>query len=134
MMQGGSDLADDAANRSDGPSTSGSSGGPGGRADRTLDRTGNRIDNIKEHITDRDLDAARRELDGEIVARKPNGQPWDHVQEVRDAQGGLMNQISQLNKLLGDSGLSQAQRAEAERQLGEASRMLDRTEQFVPRP
>lgn len=45
-----------------------------------------------------------------------------------------MDQISQLNRLLGDSGLTSAQRAEAERKLGEASRMLDRTEQYVPRP
>lgn len=36
---------------------------------------------------------ARRELNGEVVARKPNGQPWDHVDEVRNAQRGLVNRV-----------------------------------------
>uniref|UniRef100_UPI002455AA06 polymorphic toxin type 28 domain-containing protein n=1 Tax=Nocardia brasiliensis TaxID=37326 RepID=UPI002455AA06 len=45
----------------------------------------------KEHLTERDLDAARRELNGEVVARKPDGTPWYHVREVRDAQNGLVN-------------------------------------------
>ncbi|QIS16923.1 hypothetical protein F5544_31010 [Nocardia arthritidis] len=28
---------------------------------------------MKEHLTDGDLDAARRELNGEVVAAKPDG-------------------------------------------------------------
>jgi hypothetical protein len=52
---------------------------PGGRT---------KTDNMKEHLTDRDLDAARRELNGEVVATKSNGVPWDHVDEVRNAQDG----------------------------------------------
>ena len=34
-----------------------------------------KTDRMKEHLTDRDLDAARRELNGEVVARKGNGTP-----------------------------------------------------------
>lgn len=55
-----------------------------------------KTDNMKEHLTDRDLDAARRELNSEVVATKSNGVPWDHVDEVRNAQDGLVNRIGQL--------------------------------------
>ncbi|HEX3590372.1 MAG TPA: polymorphic toxin type 28 domain-containing protein [Pseudonocardiaceae bacterium] len=48
-----------------------------------------KTDRLKEHLTDRDLDAARRELDGEVVATKSDGTPWDHVDEVQNAQRGL---------------------------------------------
>lgn len=47
------------------------------------------LDNIKEHTTNKDLDGARREPNGEIVKTKSDVMPWDHIQEVRDAQNGL---------------------------------------------
>jgi RHS repeat-associated protein len=97
------------------------------------DTGGTPTDRYKEHLTDRDLDAARRELNGEVVARKADGTPWDHVHEVRDAQNGLLNRINQINRRLGWPGLSSAERASLEGELGEASRMLDYSEQFVPR-
>nr|WP_234799916.1 polymorphic toxin type 28 domain-containing protein [Mycobacteroides abscessus] len=93
-----------------------------------------KTDRIKEHLTDKDLDAARRELNGEVVARKPDGTPWDHVQEVRDAQLGLVNRIEQLKRILGDSRTSGDAASAAQSELSEASRLLDRSEQFVPRP
>ncbi|UQU64316.1 polymorphic toxin type 28 domain-containing protein [Couchioplanes caeruleus] len=92
-----------------------------------------KTDNCKEHLTDRDLDAARRELNGEVVATKSTGKPWDHVNEVRNAQDGLVNRIGQLKRLLGDSRVSAADRAQYEAELSEASRLLDYSEQFVPR-
>lgn len=103
------------------------SGGSGGKS-------GTKTDRLKEHLTDRDLDAARRELKGEVVARKPNGQPWDHVDEVRNAQRGLLNRINQIKRQLSDSRLSGTDRSPLESELSEASRLLDRSEQFVPRP
>ncbi|SNY04720.1 putative T7SS-secreted protein [Paractinoplanes atraurantiacus] len=92
-----------------------------------------KTDRMKEHLTDRDLDAARRELNGEVVARKPSGQPWDHVDEVRNAQRGLTRRIDQLKRLLGDSRTTEAERAAYQSELSEASRLLDHSEQFVPR-
>jgi hypothetical protein len=92
-----------------------------------------KTDRIKEHLTEKDLDAARRELDGEVVARKPDGTPWDHVDEVRNAQRGLVNRIRQLKREVGDPHLSEAERADAQAELGEASRLLDHSEQYVPR-
>ena len=88
-------------------------------------QSGTKTDRLKEHLTDRDLDAARRELDGEVVATKSGGQPWDHVGEVRDAQRGLVNRIEQLKRMLGDSRLSEGAKADAQSELSEASRLLD---------
>lgn len=92
-----------------------------------------KTDRMKEHLTDRDLDAARRELNGEVVARKGNGTPWDHVNEVREAQNGLVNQINKLKRMLNDSRLSPEERPGVESELSEASKLLDYSEQWVPR-
>lgn len=96
-------------------------------------KAGTKTDRLKEHLTDRDLDAARRELDGEVVATKPDGTPWDHLDEVRNAQRGLANRIDQLKRQLGDSRISEADRSALQSELSEASRLLDHSEQFVPR-
>ena len=92
-----------------------------------------KTDRLKEHLTDADLDAARRERSGEVVARKSDGTPWDHVTEVREAQNGLLNQINRLQRRLGDSRLSPDERSAAESELSEASRLLDYSERWVPR-
>lgn len=97
-------------------------------------RVTTKTDRMKEHLTERDLDAARRELSGEVVARKPDGQPWDHVDEVRNAQRGLANRIEQLKRLVGDSRISDAERAAAQSELTEASRLLDHTKGYLPWP
>jgi hypothetical protein len=96
--------------------------------------SGTKTDRLKEHLTDRDLDAARRELDGEVIATKPDGTPWDHVDEVRNAQRGLVNRIGQLKRQLGDTRISAADKSALQSELSEASRLLDYSEQFVPRP
>ena len=93
-----------------------------------------KIDNISSHLTPRDLDAARRELRGEVVARKPDGTPWNHVSEVRDAQRGLLNIIDRTGKMLANPNLSAVEREALQGDLGRASRLLDHSEKFVPRP
>lgn len=92
-----------------------------------------KTDRLKEHLTDRDLDAARRELDGEVVATKSDGTPWDHVDEVRNTQRGLVNRIGQIKRQLSDSRISDADRAGLNDELSQASKLLDYSEQFVPR-
>nr|WP_239003922.1 polymorphic toxin type 28 domain-containing protein [Nocardia panacis] len=72
-------------------------------------------------------------MNGEVMARKPDGTPWDHVNEVKDAQNGLVKRIGQLNRKLSWPGLSEAERPLIEQELSEASRLLDYSEQFVPR-
>lgn len=93
-----------------------------------------KTDRIKQHATPRDLDAARRELGGEVVKRKPDGTPYDHVGEVRDAQRGLLNRIETIKQRLGYPGLTQVEREALQDELGDASRLLDHTEDFAPRP
>ena len=79
--------------------------------DRKIERYKKNIDNQKEHITRRDLDAARRELDGEVVKLKDSGQPFDHVKEVTDAQNGLRNTIQSIKKDLTGPNVNPAQKA-----------------------
>lgn len=88
---------------------------------------------IEEHITDKDLTAAQRELDGETVATKGDGTPYDHVQEVRDAQNGLLNRITKLKGLINSGKLQPGASEVAQQRLGVLSRILDRTEKYVPR-
>jgi hypothetical protein len=45
-----------------------------------------------------------------------------------------VTRITQLLRLLGDTRTTDAERPALEAELSEASRLLDRTEQFVPRP
>ncbi len=84
------------------------------------------IDGHKEHLTDRDVDAARRESRGEVVARKKDGTPYDHQKEVRHSKRGLKNGIRRMRKLLGHPGLSQCDRQFLIDLIGEASRIIDR--------
>jgi hypothetical protein len=55
------------------------------------------------------------------------------VDEVRNAQDGLVNRIGQLKRLLRDSRVSASDKAQFQAELSEASRLLDYSEQFVPR-
>ncbi|MGX1763145.1 polymorphic toxin type 28 domain-containing protein [Streptomyces lydicus] len=45
----------------------------------------------------------------------------------------MVNRIGQIQRKLGDSRTSGTERQELERELSEASRLLDYSEQFVPR-
>ncbi len=94
---------------------------------------GTPTDRLKAHLTDRDLDAARREAAGEVVARRSDGTPFNHVQEVRDAQQGLLNRIQRINGQLGRPNLPEAERHALQGELSEASRLLDHSEGYLPR-
>jgi uncharacterized phage-associated protein len=92
-----------------------------------------KTDRLKKHILNGELDAARRESAGEVVARKKDGTPWNHVKELSDAQNGLLNRINELKKQLENINLGQEDKAELIRELKEASKLLDKTEHFLPR-
>jgi RHS repeat-associated protein len=95
-------------------------------------RTPTPTERFKEHLTDRDLDAARRELLGEVVARKPDGTPWDHATEVRQSQQGLQNRIEAIKRRLGYPRLPEAERTPLLEELHEASKLLDHSRRYVP--
>ena len=88
--------------------------------------------NYRKDLDRATLDAARRELRGEVVARKPDGTPFDHVGKVKDVQKGLKNTIARMQARLRQPSCSPVQRAEAERIISEASRLLDYSEKYVP--
>lgn len=92
-----------------------------------------KLDELSGHLQMKDVTAAARELKGEVVARKKSGTPWDHVHEVTDAQNGLMKVIGGINKKLSHPHTSGAERELLTADLGRASRMLDFSEQYVPR-
>jgi hypothetical protein len=78
------------------------------------------------------LEAARRELRGEVVKLKPDGTPYNHVLKVEQAQGGLKERINTMRRTLANSNCDAAQKAAAQRIISALSRYLDYTEQYVP--
>ena len=52
---------------------------------------------------------------------------------MRNAQRGLVNRIGQLKRQLGDSRISDVDRSALNDELSQASKLLDYSEQFVPR-
>jgi hypothetical protein len=53
------------------------------------------IDGQKGHLTRKDLNSARKEASGEVVKYRDDGKPFNHIQEVNDAQQGLKKTIVQ---------------------------------------
>jgi len=90
------------------------------------------FDNTKGHLQESDLNAARRELDGEVVKRKPDGTPWDHVHEVIDAQTGLYRRINDLKAMMSRYPPSSAEYAHMQELLSDMSKALDKSREFVP--
>lgn len=106
-------------------SNSSSSGGGSGSPPSKTDR-------IAEHLTPKDLEGAQRELNGEVVATKGDGTPFDHVTEVREAQRGLTNRIDAIQRQLGDTRTSDTARASLQSELSQASKLLDYSKKYVP--
>ena len=67
------------------------------------------------------------------MAWRPDGTPFDHIAEVRDAQRGLLSRIDWLEHRLSYLSLSSEERDALTRELGEASRLLDYSEEYLPR-
>ncbi|MEU9272724.1 polymorphic toxin type 28 domain-containing protein [Streptomyces sp. NPDC048251] len=80
-----------------------------------------------------DLAGAARELKGEVVKRKANGVPWDHVNEVRETQNRLVKIIGRINNKLGHPKTGDAARELLVADLGRARGMLDYSTHYVPR-
>jgi RHS repeat-associated protein len=80
------------------------------------------------------LRGAQTELQGgKTDAAIQQGKDFDHVTKVRNAQQGLLKRTEILQKKLGDHTLTDAQRASTQKELSEASKLLDHSEGFVPR-
>ncbi len=90
------------------------------------------FDNTKGHLQESDLNAARRELNGEVVKRKPDGTPWDHVHEVVDAQRGLYRRINDLKTMMSRYPPNSEEYTQMQELLSDMSKALDKSREFVP--
>lgn len=101
------------------------------RAAATLGRMGATLRGNIDKLDDIHLNAAARELAGEVVARTPSGRAYDHVSEVRSAIQGLRNVISDAERLL-ERGRPTAEQAEvAVRLRQQAMEALRRAEEAL---
>jgi hypothetical protein len=80
------------------------------------------------------LKAAEQELKGnQIDLAKQRGVTYDHVAKVRQAQKGLSDHIKDINNRLSYPKLPDVERKALQEELSKASKLLDHSEQFVPR-
>lgn len=96
-------------------------------------RRANDIQGWRQHLKASDLEAARDELNG-IDLYKTGGDPYQHLKEVRESQGGVFDRIQAINQGLANPNLSRENFADLTEELGVLSKLLDATEQYVPRP
>ena len=80
------------------------------------------------------LNAAKIELQGgQIDMAIERGVTFDHVTKVRTAQDGLLKHIGKINARLSHPQCTMIDRKALAEELSKASKLLDHTEQFVPR-
>ncbi|MGD0466191.1 MAG: polymorphic toxin type 28 domain-containing protein [Gammaproteobacteria bacterium] len=102
-----------------------------GKTDRYKSELFERAGKTKDQTT---LNAAKIELQGkQIDLAIEKGVVFDHVTKVEAAQNGLLKHLKDLNARLSHSECSMVERNALETELSKASKLLDHTEQFVPR-
>ncbi|CAN3984652.1 FIG003033: Helicase domain protein [Kitasatospora purpeofusca] len=75
----------------------------------------------------------RLQLAGEVVATKKSGVAYDHVQEVRDAQGGLLNRMHQIKVQMSKTGIDDPRFPGLQAEPSKARNLLDYFEKYLPR-
>jgi len=60
---------------------------------------------IRKNLSGRDINAARAEAAGSIVARRSDGKPYDHRNEIQEGQQALRNRMNEIKKKLKGWGL-----------------------------
>jgi hypothetical protein len=91
-------------------------------------------DKYKEHLKPSDLEGAKRQAEGDDSLRwTSSGKPMNHKQEVQDAQRGLIRRIRQIKNRLSDPEITDTEREALTAELGEASRLLDHSQRYLPR-
>ncbi|MEE1946446.1 polymorphic toxin type 28 domain-containing protein [Pedobacter sp. KR3-3] len=78
-----------------------------------LEKVVGKVGNIAEHLTEKDMTGAVRDIFGDPV--KISGYTYDHLGEVKDALRGLGNQIEGLNKGLKKGNFSDEVLTQAEK-------------------
>ncbi len=109
------------------------------KIDEKTQRFQDKFGDLKSHLTQSDLEAAQQEAAGQPLQHwvERGGSPTGHLQEVMHSQDGLAQLIQRIQGQLtyvvdGVSPLSVEQRLALERLLGQASKLLDYSEGYVP--
>ncbi len=85
-------------------------------------------------MSDQDLEAAKRELEsGEPFVWKNADRPFKHMGKVREGQKALLDIIASCKNALGSVNLVPSERQPTMDLLGKASRLLDKSTDFLPR-
>ena len=92
----------------------GQSGAGNARAAATIGRLTATLEGNLDKLDDLHLEAAGREIGGEVVARNAAGRAFDHVTEVRNAMNGMRRVARDATRLLENGRPTDAQRGEAE--------------------
>lgn len=106
------------------------------RIDQTIESSRKKINNTKQHLKGGpkgELRAGARELKGEVVKFRRDGKPFNHVKEVNETQQKLKKAVDTLRRdVIANPKASPKQVKEAEKLVSRASKLLDKTEEFVP--
>jgi RHS repeat-associated protein len=99
-------------------------------AEKRISYLEGRVFNRQNVIDARHFDAALREARGEVVSVRPDGKPFDHINELREARAGLYRDVralkDQFKHPMGEDQSSRVRNA-----LGLAGRMLDKVDQLL---
>ena len=102
-----------------------------GKADRMKAQFFERPGKAKHETS---LNAAKIELNGgQIPLAAERGRTYDHITKVQRAQDGLLDHIESIKKKLGSKNLPIKEKDALEQELSKSSKLLDYTEEFVPR-
>lgn len=102
-----------------------------GAGREVLEGTLKKVRNISDHLTDKDVTGAVRDIFGDPVII--NGKQYDHLGEVTDALKGLGNQIENLNKSIKGDKLSGDVLKEAEKLRSNLQNEKDRIQDILNR-
>jgi len=97
----------------------------GNRISNATKRITSRIANRQNVINQRHIQAGLREARGDVVALRPDGKPYDHINELREAAAGLRKDLIKLKEVMGSGNLDDAGREAAQKALSEGSKQLD---------
>lgn len=87
-------------------------------------RINNGYTNIYDHITEKDVDGAIREIQGNGLM-KPNGTPWQHYKEVNDAVIGVEKSLKSLKKSLKNPNLEKDAKAAIKKSIEDFKKVIN---------
>lgn len=86
---------------------------------------------VRDHMTKKDLEGARIERAGGVVATKGSGKPYDHIKEVSEARGGLIRRLEYIDKVLSRPATTAGQRVYYQSEIQFISRWLTKSKRYL---